>query len=309
MIPKVSSGGLFQIDSSSVNSMEKINSYFDFLALTIGRIAMIPLKLRRVPVTRRREGRPTTHYPLELRYEGSAEETARYQQETESILTKIRMLEIQEPIEINPVLDPGARVVMEEELEKEPNPMSSENHDDPAIVSHDNTPAAMAASMEAPPKSLDSPPANAGPLISAAQTNYVLRLVKTLPLPEDDVRTKIRALTQREASEIIKKLLAQDYSFFTSTQTSTPAPPPASTAGSDAMTVLQLRKISTLVLPMEIPEAHVKSLTAGYTKRQASALIEQLMGGDFSAFQEIREEELPVLSTPESKPEEETVGF
>jgi len=75
------------------------------------------------------------------------------------------------------------------------------------------------------------------------------------------------------------------------------------------MTVLQLRKISTLVLPMEIPEAHVKSLTAGYTKRQASALIEQLMGGDFSAFQEIREEELPVLSTPESKPEEETVGF
>jgi hypothetical protein len=75
MIPKVSSGGLFQIDSSSINSMETINSYFDFLALTLGRIAMIPLKLRRVPVTRRREGRPTTHYPLELRYEGSADET------------------------------------------------------------------------------------------------------------------------------------------------------------------------------------------------------------------------------------------
>jgi len=309
MIPKVSSGGLFQIDSSSVNSMEKINSYFDFLALTIGRIAMIPLKLRRVPVTRRREGRPTTHYPLELRYEGSAEETARYQQETESILTKIRMLEIQEPIEINPVLDPGARVVMEEELEKEPTPMSSENHEDPPRDNHDNTPTAMATSMEALPKPLDSPPPNAGPLISAAQTNYVLRLAKTLPLSEDDVRTKISALTQREGSELIKKLLAQDYSFFTSTQASTPTPPPTSAAGSDAMTIPQFRKISTLVLPMEIPEAHVKNLTAGYTKRQASALIEQLMGGDFSAFQEIREEELPVLSTPESKPEEEQVGF
>ena len=55
---------------------------------------MIPLKLRRVPVTDAAKERPTTHYPLELRYEGSADETTRHQQETETVLRKIKMLEI-----------------------------------------------------------------------------------------------------------------------------------------------------------------------------------------------------------------------
>ncbi|HMY55803.1 MAG TPA: hypothetical protein PK671_22755, partial [Candidatus Obscuribacter sp.] len=75
------------------------------------------------------------------------------------------------------------------------------------------------------------------------------------------------------------------------------------------MTDPQFKKIMGLVLSMGISEPHVKSLTAGYTKRQASTLIDQLVGGDFSAFQEIKEEELPVLTTPKPTPVEERVGF
>ena len=309
MIPKVSSGGLFQIDSSSINSMEKINSYFDFLALTLGRIAMIPLKLRRVPVTRRREGRPTTHYPLELRYEGSADETTRHQQETETVLRKIKMLEIQEPIEINPVLDPGAHVVMEEELEDESSHTPAEPVAEPETETHNPTLPAMSAPTIAATNAPQAASSHPAPLISVAQTNYLLRLTKPLALTEDDVRMKVRALTQREASGLIKKLLAEDFSFFTSSPNTPPATPVNTGSAADTMTDPQFKKIMGLVLSMGIPEPYVKSLTAGYTKRQASTLIDQLVGGDFSAFQEIKEEELPVLTTPKPTPVEERVGF
>ena len=309
MIPKVSSGGLFQIDSSSINSMEKINSYFDFLSLTLGRIAMIPLKLRRVPVTRRREGRPTTHYPLELRYEGSADETTRHQQETETVLRKIKMLEIQEPIEINPVLDPGAHVVLEEELEEEPSLVPAEPPVDTASETHDTTPPPMPTPSTTAPKAPESASPSPAPLISVAQTNYLLRLTKSLPLTEDDVRFKVRALTQREASGLIKKLLAEDFSFFTSSPNTPPSTPVNTGPAADTMTDPQFKKIMGLVLSMDIPEPHVKSLTAGYTKRQASTLIDQLVSGDYSAFQEMKEEELPVLSTSGTTPVEEQPEF
>jgi len=309
MIPKVSSGGLFQIDSSSINSMEKINSYFDFLSLTLGRIAMIPLKLRRVPVTRRREGRPTTHYPLELRYEGSADETTRHQQETETVLRKIKMLEIQEPIEINPVLDPGAHVVLEEELEEEPSLVPAEPPVDTASETHDTTPPPMPTPSTTAPKAPESASPSPAPLISVAQTNYLLRLTKSLPLTEDDVRFKVRALTQREASGLIKKLLAEDFSFFTSSPNTPPSTPVNTGPAADTMTDPQFKKIMGLVLSMDIPEPHVKSLTAGYTKRQASTLIDQLVSGDFSAFQEMKEEELPVLTTSGTTPVEEQPEF
>lgn len=305
MIPKVSSGGLFQIDSSSINSMEKINSYFDFLALTLGRIAMIPLKLRRVPVTRRREGRPTTHYPLELRYEGSADETKRHQQETEMVLRKIKMLEIQEPIEINPVLDPGAHVVMEEELEDE----SSHTPAEPESETHNPTLPAMSAPTIAATNAPQAASSHPAPLISVAQTNYLLRLTKSLALTEDDVRMKVRALTQREASGLIKTLLAEDFSFFTPSPNAPPATPVNTGSAADTMTDPQFKKIMDLVLSMGIPEPHVKTLTAGYTKRQASTLIDQLVSGDFSAFQEMKEEELPILTTSGTVPGEQEPEF
>jgi len=305
MIPKVSSGGLFQIDSSSINSMEKINSYFDFLALTLGRIAMIPLKLRRVPVTRRREGRPTTHYPLELRYEGSADETKRHQQETEMVLRKIKMLEIQEPIEINPVLDPGAHVVMEEELEDE----SSHTPAEPESETHNPTLPAMSAPTIAVTNAPQAASSHPAPLISVAQTNYLLRLTKSLALTEDDVRMKVRALTQREASGLIKTLLAEDFSFFTPSPNAPPATPVNTGSAADTMTDPQFKKIMDLVLSMGIPEPHVKTLTAGYTKRQASTLIDQLVSGDFSAFQEMKEEELPILTTSGTVPGEQEPEF
>jgi len=123
------------------------------------------------------------------------------------------------------------------------------------------------------------------------------------------VRFKVRALTQREASGLIKKLLAEDFSFFTSSPNTPPSTPVNTGPAADTMTDPQFKKIMGLVLSMDIPELYVKSLTAGYTKRQASTLIDQLVSGDYSAFQEMKEEELPILTTSGTLPGEEEPEF
>jgi hypothetical protein len=167
-------------------------------------------------------------------------------------------------------------------------------------MSTPSTAAAKAPEATAPP---------AGPPISVAQTNYLLRLTKALPLTEDDVRGKVHTLTQRQASGLIKKLIAQDFSFFTSSPGTPPTTPANTGAVAESMTDPQFKKITGLVLSMGIPEPHVKTLTAGYTKRQASTLIDQLVSGDFSAFQEMKEEELPILTTSGTVPGEEEPEF
>jgi hypothetical protein len=116
MLPKVGSGGLYQIDTGNQDSIPSINSYLEFLYMTFGRIANIPLKLRRVPLTRRRENRSETHYPLVLRYEGTLEESRQLKQETATVLKKLKSIEIQDPLDINPAADTDAKIVAEEDL-------------------------------------------------------------------------------------------------------------------------------------------------------------------------------------------------
>jgi hypothetical protein len=121
----------------------------------------------------------------------------------------------------------------------------------------------MSTPSTAAAKAPEATPLPAGPLISVAQTNYLLRLTKALPLTEDDLRMKVRALTQREASGLIKKLIAQDFTFFTSSPGTPPITPANTGAVTETMTDPQFKKIMGLVLSMDIPEAHVKSLTSG----------------------------------------------
>lgn len=68
LIPQLASEGLFQIDTSSVNSIISFNSCWDYVrCLTGGKIAMIPLKLRLVPKEVSPGGRKKVVYVLEFR--------------------------------------------------------------------------------------------------------------------------------------------------------------------------------------------------------------------------------------------------
>lgn len=73
LLPRVSIGGVYQIDTGSISNIIAINSYIDYLRnLTGGRISMIPLKLRRIeqemtfinPTTNKQQ--KSVHYLLQM---------------------------------------------------------------------------------------------------------------------------------------------------------------------------------------------------------------------------------------------------
>lgn len=212
-IPSVSSGGLYQIDSSNFDSMQNINGYFEFLRLTFGRISNIPLKLRRVPMNKRYNGQPTTHYPLELRYEGDAELTAQLKRETPEVLRRMQTFEIQEAIETNPLNDTEAPIVAEEDL---------------ATVL----------------------------TITPSQPNHQQEPTMTQPTTPP----------------------------LTPPMTAVPPTPTAPAAQKNDMTDKQRYRIDQMAASRGISTERVTELTQGYNKRQASGLIDQLIAGDYSAF-------------------------
>lgn len=79
MLPRVSCGGVYQIDTGSQGNLIEINSALEFLQGLLGRISMVELKLRRVaqeiqhPDLRTGKVTKSTHYLLKLIFEGSLE--------------------------------------------------------------------------------------------------------------------------------------------------------------------------------------------------------------------------------------------
>ena len=57
MLPKINAGGVYQIDMGSYNSIVDVNSGLDYIQALVGRFAMIPLKLKRIPRETNKEGK------------------------------------------------------------------------------------------------------------------------------------------------------------------------------------------------------------------------------------------------------------
>ncbi len=70
LLPEVSLSGIYQIDTGSVMNLIEINSSLDFLRGLLGRVAMVPLTLRREPRELSADGKRRTHYILKLTFDG-----------------------------------------------------------------------------------------------------------------------------------------------------------------------------------------------------------------------------------------------
>ena len=234
MLPKVGSGGLYQIDTGNQDSIPNINSYLEFLYMTFGRIANIPLKLRRVPLTRRRENRSETHYPLVLRYEGTLEESRQLKQETATVLKKLKSIEIQDPLDINPAADTDAKIVAEEDLPEVMTLSSTQ-------ATNTTTTAQEAQQTESElvqptPSTTGNSPADTTSLkaahstlqgnamerlepkepktMSQAQFDFLCRLAGSMKIPQDQVTEHTQGYTIKQASNLINQLQAGDFSAF-----------------------------------------------------------------------------------------------
>lgn len=70
LLPEVSLSGIYQIDTGSAYNIIEVNSAIDFLRSLLGRIAFVPLTLRRQPVDITYNGKRRTHWLLKLTYDG-----------------------------------------------------------------------------------------------------------------------------------------------------------------------------------------------------------------------------------------------
>lgn len=125
MIPKVSVGGVYQIRTSSYNSIVDLNSGLDYVRALVGRFCMIPLKLRRVTTETHHDEKKQNHYTLQVIFDADIQTLNALISNTTRVLEHSRQLQIAAPLEENPDLDP-VDVIDEEDKPAEEYPEFNE---------------------------------------------------------------------------------------------------------------------------------------------------------------------------------------
>jgi hypothetical protein len=117
ILPKVNLGGVYQIDLSGYHSIVDLNSGMDYVLSLVGRIALVPLKLRRVAKETHGSGRKETHYPLQIALNMTLDQLNAAREGGMKLLTGPSNI-IDPPDVTNPAMDEGA--VIEPSQKEEP---------------------------------------------------------------------------------------------------------------------------------------------------------------------------------------------
>ncbi len=104
ILPKVNMGGTYEVRTGSYNSVVDINSGLDYVRALIGRISMVPLKLRRVARETHADGKKQVHHTLSLVLDANIEGVNQLRNDTSRILSSAQ-LQIEGPSDVNPILD------------------------------------------------------------------------------------------------------------------------------------------------------------------------------------------------------------
>ena len=111
-LPKVNVGGVYQIDTRSYNSTVDVNSGIDMVRLLLatqehpeGRIAMVPLRLRREKRETHHDGKKQIHFTMSLTLDADIAGLNKLREDTKRILQTARF-QIEGPTEENPAFEP-----------------------------------------------------------------------------------------------------------------------------------------------------------------------------------------------------------
>lgn len=115
ILPKVSVGGIYQIDTSSYNSIVDVNSSLDYVRAMIGRFAMVPLKLKREPRETHHDGKKQTHYTMRIEFEGDINTLNFLRENTTKVLEGPRYV-LPPPTHENPAFDNDGKLVDEDDM-------------------------------------------------------------------------------------------------------------------------------------------------------------------------------------------------
>ncbi len=128
IVPKVSVGGIYQIRTSSFNSIVDISSGIDYVSALLGRFALVPLKLRRVQTETHHDEKKQTHYTLQIIFDGDINTLNQLRGDTVRVLEHPRY-QLPAPVDENPEFDPPDCIDMEED--PAPEAQHNEPGDDP----------------------------------------------------------------------------------------------------------------------------------------------------------------------------------
>lgn len=128
LVPKVSVAGIWQVDSSSYNSIVDVNSGISYVEALIGRFAMVPLVLRRIPTETHYDNKRQIHYTLQLILDPSIniETLNALRLNTERIL-KHAHYALPPADDINPAMDKETEVIYDAEFEDAPEGLKSQS--------------------------------------------------------------------------------------------------------------------------------------------------------------------------------------
>lgn len=139
LIPTVSMGGVYQIDVGSYNSIVDVNSGIEYIIALLGRFALVPMTLSRVPRETHHEGQKSTHFTLQLICDADVNTVNQLRADTQRIVAHQKFL-LPPPDDTNPMLDTDG-VVMEvddesaakAEVVSEPKVPSETAHDETVV--------------------------------------------------------------------------------------------------------------------------------------------------------------------------------
>ncbi|MBZ0158430.1 MAG: hypothetical protein K8I29_19705 [Alphaproteobacteria bacterium] len=122
LVPRVTMSGIYQIDLGSYHSIVDINSGIAYVEALIGRFALVPLTLRRVPMQTHHDGQKQTHYTIQLLSNVTLEQLSVLRADNQRILTHSQHL-LLPPDDTNPAMDKEGEAVF---ASQEPEPEKPE---------------------------------------------------------------------------------------------------------------------------------------------------------------------------------------
>lgn len=201
ILPKVSFGGVYQIDTGAFNSIIDLNSSLIMVKAMIGRIAMVPLRLMRIPRVTFGGGHRRVHYPLVASLASNDVQWINRLRQTAEILDPPEYL-LPPPVDENPEEDQEAPVVPEEELNRDSEPESA------APPAAEAPPAStVPAGPEEDPKPQEDRSRDNRDNRNRA-TEKQVTLLRKLASEKGAQLPDVSSLSREEASAAIKKLMA-----------------------------------------------------------------------------------------------------
>jgi len=196
ILPGINMGGVYQIDIGSYHSIVDINSGLDFVQALVGRFAMVPLKLKRVPKETNANGQRQLHHTLQVILDADVNMINTLRENTSRVLLSTKNIALPAPEDINPAFDEGAVVVSDEDESK------AESKDRTLPATADVSTSSNPLTDEQKPK------------ISQQQDMAIRKIASKAGILKETVDRVTDSISIEQAADLIKMMQKGDFSAF-----------------------------------------------------------------------------------------------